>query len=154
MGSSPTSCIEEPCRVSTGLFLLLFIQKTSRFQPRIGVELHIVVKIGDDSVNCKEVQSNILLFFQDELEIEQLELFLEHIEHCEACREELEVYYTLHRAMQILEDNQEYEHTNYQIDIEWELYRAKEKCKRFRRRRVQKNLLFVFLVIATCILIF
>lgn len=105
-------------------------------------------------MNCKEVQGNILLFFQDKLEIEQLELFLEHIEHCEACREELEVYYTLHIAMQMLEDNPEYTGSEGQIDLDTELYYAKEKCKRFHRRRIQKNLLFLFLVVVTCVVIF
>ena len=104
-------------------------------------------------MNCKEVQSSILLFFQDKLEIEQLELFLEHMEHCEACREELEVYYTLHIAMQMLEDTPVYTSVN-ERDLNKELYRAREKCKRFRRRRIEKNLLFIVLVVVTCILIF
>ncbi len=105
-------------------------------------------------MNCKEVQSKILLFFEDELEIEQLELFLEHIERCETCREELEVYYTFHIAMQMLEDNPAHMGAEGQIDLYKELYRAREKCKRFRRRRIEKNILFVFLVVVTCILIF
>lgn len=111
--------------------------------------------IGADFMNCKEVQSKILLFFEDELEIEQLELFLEHIEHCETCREELEVYYTLHVAMRLLEESNESSyHSNYQIDLERELYRARERCKKFHRRRLQKTILFLFLIVATCILIF
>ena len=105
-------------------------------------------------MNCKEVQSNILLFFQDKLEIEQLELFLDHMEHCEACREELEVYYTLHRALQILEDKPYASGSNGKVDLERKLYRAREQCRRFRRRLVEKNLFFVFLVVVTCILIF
>ena len=105
-------------------------------------------------LKCKEVQSKILPFFQGELEVKQLEPFLEHIENCETCREELEVYYTLYIAMQMLEDKQNTVSANGKIDLERELHRAKEQCKRVRRRRVQKNLLFVFLVVATCILIF
>ena len=105
-------------------------------------------------MNCREAQRNISLFLQEKLDIEEIELFLEHIETCETCREELEVYYTLHTAIEILEDNQEYAHTNYQIDVKRELYLAKEKCKRIRRRRIEKHLLWIFLVVITCILIF
>ena len=107
-----------------------------------------------DSTKCKEIQSNILPFFQGKLDIKQLELFLEHMEYCETCREELEVYYTLHVAMQMLEDSSDYAGSEEQIDLDRELYYAREKCKRFHRRRIQKNLLFLFLVIVTCVLIF
>ena len=105
-------------------------------------------------MNCKEAQSKIPLFLHEKLDIEDIELFLEHMEMCKTCREELEVYYTLHTALEILEDNQEYAHNNYQIDLKRELYLAKEKCKRIRRRRVEKHLLWIFLVVITCILIF
>ena len=107
-----------------------------------------------DSTKCKEIQSNILPFFQGKLDIKQLELFLDHIEYCETCREELEVYYTLHTAMQILEDKHHSNESNGKIDLERELYRAREQCRRFHRRRAEKNVLFVFLVVVTCILIF
>ena len=103
---------------------------------------------------CKEVQSNILPFFQGKLDIKQLELFLDHIEDCETCREELEVYFTLHTAMQILEDKHQANGTNEKLDLGKELYRAREQCRRFHRRRVEKNALFVFLVVVTCVLIF
>ncbi len=104
-------------------------------------------------MNCKETQNNISLFVQEKLNMEQLELFLEHIENCSVCREELEVYYTLHTAMQILEENLEYEHTNYQIDLKWELEKSKDKLRKTKRNRIEKHVLFVIIAIVIGIFI-
>lgn len=98
-------------------------------------------------MNCKETQDKIQFFLQEALELEQLNLFLEHIERCETCREELEVYYTLYTGMQILEEETHNEKNGYEINLQKELERVKEKFRRARRKKMQKNILLFVLII-------
>ena len=44
-------------------------------------------------MECKEVQKNIPAFLNDELTGKAAELFLNHIEECPECREELSIQY-------------------------------------------------------------
>ncbi len=97
-------------------------------------------------MNCRETQKNISLFLEKKLELEQLEEFLEHIERCNDCKEELEVYYTLYTAMRILEEDTNYKNISYKIDLKRELERAKEKCKRAKRKKMQKSLFLYILI--------
>ncbi len=97
-------------------------------------------------MNCRETQKNISLFLEKKLELEQLEEFLEHIECCNDCKEELEVYYTLYTAMRILEEDTNYKNISYKIDLKRELERAKEKCRRAKRKKMHKSLLLYILI--------
>lgn len=44
---------------------------------------------------CREAESLVTPYIRHELSDEKLEEFLEHIETCENCKEELEIYYTV-----------------------------------------------------------
>ena len=46
-------------------------------------------------MDCKKTESLVMPYIRNELTDEDLEGFLEHIETCENCREELEIYYTV-----------------------------------------------------------
>lgn len=44
-------------------------------------------------MTCKEAQAMVIPYINQELTIEELEPFLEHVRMCKECREELEIYY-------------------------------------------------------------
>ncbi|MFR4440147.1 MAG: anti-sigma factor family protein [Hungatella sp.] len=44
---------------------------------------------------CKEAESYVMPYIRHQMPEEKLEEFLEHVETCENCREELEIYYTV-----------------------------------------------------------
>ena len=46
-------------------------------------------------MKCHDVQRMISGFIEEKLTDEQLEGFLEHIENCQDCYDELEVYYMI-----------------------------------------------------------
>ncbi len=99
-------------------------------------------------MNCKETQENIPLFLEGKLELQQLNLFLEHIESCKVCKEELEVYYTFYAAIKILEEDSDCKPNSCEIDLRKELARAKEKLKQAKRKKMQKSLLlYIFIII-------
>ena len=46
-------------------------------------------------MNCKEAEALVMPYIRNQLTDEELEGFLEHIDECANCREELEIYYTV-----------------------------------------------------------
>ncbi len=44
-------------------------------------------------MKCTEAERMVIPYLKDELNIEQLDAFLEHIETCDNCMEELEIHY-------------------------------------------------------------
>lgn len=51
-------------------------------------------------MDCKRFQELINDFIYDKIEYsEDLEEFLEHAKNCESCKEELELYYSIHRGL-------------------------------------------------------
>lgn len=55
-------------------------------------------------MNCELFQKKIRDFVFDKIEYsEDLEEFLLHAKKCEDCREELELYYTIHRGLEDVE---------------------------------------------------
>lgn len=57
-------------------------------------------------MTCNEAQRYITPFINDELEPDKIEGFLNHVERCSECREELEVYYTLLNGMKQLNEEE------------------------------------------------
>ena len=56
-------------------------------------------------MDCRTVQHNSMPYIKGTMDESELEAFLEHIEKCETCREELEVYYTVYYAIQRLDQD-------------------------------------------------
>lgn len=77
-------------------------------------------------MTCTETQSLIKAFINDELNINEQEEFIQHIESCPNCREELEVYYAILTAMKQLDEDK-----NLSGDYSQEL---KEKIEHTRER--------------------
>lgn len=51
--------------------------------------------MGDMMSDCKYFQNLIHAFEHDKLSLKSRELFIEHLDNCKDCREELEIYYLI-----------------------------------------------------------
>lgn len=56
-------------------------------------------------MTCIKAQGLITAYINNELAIDELEEFIEHVQGCEECMEELEVYYALLTAMKQLDED-------------------------------------------------
>lgn len=54
-------------------------------------------------MNCKEVEKMIPLFLEDDLDTEDLREFMDHIEGCDECKEELAIQFLVTEGMARLE---------------------------------------------------
>lgn len=108
--------------------------------------------LGDEKMDCKEAQSKIDLFVKDNLDIKTLKLFLDHVEQCDDCKDELEVYFTLYTGMQILEDEKD-SGINYRVDLERKLRRAEDMIRFERLHRFRKVLILIVIALFIAIMI-
>lgn len=56
-------------------------------------------------MNCREVQSQIIPFIEGKLTDEQNIQFIEHVEHCSECYDDLEVYFIIFAGFRQLDDD-------------------------------------------------
>lgn len=56
-------------------------------------------------MDCKRVMELMTQFINDQLDAEDVQAFLDHIDSCPECREELEVNYSLMTAMKQLDED-------------------------------------------------
>jgi hypothetical protein len=54
-------------------------------------------------LTCREAEKMVMPYIDNELNEAELEAFIQHVELCPACREELEIYYTVFLGLRQLE---------------------------------------------------
>lgn len=79
-------------------------------------------------MKCKEVEKLIPLFLEDELDTEDLRDFMEHIETCGECKEELSIQFLVSEGMARLESGNVF---NLQNELKARMENA-EHTLRFR----------------------
>lgn len=94
-----------------------------------------------------EAQRNILPFINDQMTLEQAEIFLDHIKTCADCREELEVTYTLLTAMKQLDEDRELSN-NYKQDLDRKIAEVEERIRKEKASRVRKRFLLFSVIFA------
>ena len=97
-------------------------------------------------MTCMEAQALITPFINDKIEIATLEEFLDHVEGCKECKEELEVYYALLTAMKQLEEDEEVS-ADYAKELENKLVEARELILKTKIVHIRKRILFFVVVI-------
>ena len=83
-------------------------------------------------MDCKEIQKWYIPFIDDELSPKELAAFLEHLDTCQDCREEYDIYYMMFTGIRHLE--QDPVKGSVWIDSGQKLGYAAEYLKRCRRR--------------------
>jgi|GEM_PF-1844997 hypothetical protein len=77
-------------------------------------------------MTCNKVQNMITPFINNKLSIKEMDEFLQHIDSCANCSEELEFYYTLLTAMKQLDEDKNLS-TNFKNDLATKINRAEDR---------------------------
>jgi len=77
-------------------------------------------------MNCKQVAKRIPAFLQDELQMRELEAFLEHVEKCPECREELTIQFLVTEGLARLERGEDFD---IERDMEMKIQMAKQTIR-------------------------
>ncbi len=87
-------------------------------------------------MTCKETERLVMPYIKDELTDEELGQFLEHMESCPDCREELEIYFTVNVGITQLDS----EVGNYNIKgaLEAAIEQSKQRLQVIRCIKIAK----------------
>ena len=98
-------------------------------------------------MTCKEADKAIPLFLDDDLDNQDLAEFLNHIDTCPECKEELTIQFLVKTGMQRLEDGDTF---NLKFELD-NLLKGASKRLKGRRRLVGVSLLLEVIVLALAI---
>lgn len=102
-------------------------------------------------MNCIDVQRLIMPFINDELDMEQLEDFVHHVNSCPDCMEELEVYYVLLAGMKQLDEDKELSNDFHQ-DLVNILRQTDERIIHFKFLHIRKRIILIILIAIVAII--
>lgn len=98
-------------------------------------------------MTCRKVQSLITPFIYDKLNnIKEMEEFIEHVQSCPECREELEVYYALLTAMEQLDTDKTLS-DNFSLELKNKLEKEQEKIVHSRFLFFQKKIRLLLMIL-------
>ena len=100
-------------------------------------------------MTCKEAESLVMPYIKNELTDEELFEFLEHIEQCPECREELEIYFTVDVGIRQLDS----ETGNYNIKgaLETAIEQSRERLEAVRLVKIVRYAVSTLSVMALII---
>ena len=58
-------------------------------------------------MDCRTAEGMVSSYIKHDLPLNELEEFLDHVQNCSSCYDELETYFIVHEAMQQLDEKQE-----------------------------------------------
>lgn len=99
-------------------------------------------------MECKKIQKLFIPFIDDQLSVKELADFLDHMETCQDCREEYEIYYTMIMGMRYLEEDSAKENW---VDPWEKLHYAQDYLTKYRILRMEKIAILVMICVG-CIL--
>ena len=106
-------------------------------------------------IDCRQAETLVARYIKHTLSTDELEEFLDHIEHCSSCYDELETYFIVHEVTHQLDDDS----SDSVLDFKKLLEQDIRKSRRYIRKKKASWLMFgvsICLLIATiaAILIF
>ena len=98
-------------------------------------------------MTCMKAQSQITAFINDKLEIDELDEFTKHIQSCDECKEELEVYYALLTAMKQLDEDRDLS-IDFNQELKEKIDRAQVKIIHLRYNFYRKKGVLLMIIIS------
>lgn len=104
-------------------------------------------------MDCRTVQQKIMPYIERKLPDEEMEEFLDHVENCPSCNDELEVYFTIYYALQKL-DSDDTESFDMQEILKEDMEKMRNRLQKHESVRFIKKFLYVLLGMAIGIIMF
>ena len=103
-------------------------------------------------MKCEDAIKNMARFVNHNMTTKELGEFLEHIDTCPSCYEELETYYTVAIALHYLDQN-DGEGYNIPLRLKHNLEEARNRVRREKRYYVILHVLLIVLVVTLLIML-
>lgn len=97
-------------------------------------------------MNCQTAESMVNRYIEHDLSVEELEDFLEHVENCPSCYDELETYFIVHAAMRQLDEESGESSLDFRELLEDDIHSSKRYIVKKKFRRALSGLGFCVLI--------
>lgn len=98
-------------------------------------------------MTCMDAQNLITPFILGQLDLVKLEEFINHINECPVCMEELDVYYALLTSMKQLDEDEELS-DNYSEDLKKKIKYYEDFIRKNKVRRIRKRFYLLFMIVS------
>ncbi|WP_253288551.1 anti-sigma factor family protein [Blautia sp. MSJ-19] len=102
-------------------------------------------------IDCRIAESMVTKYINHTLSINELEEFLDHIEHCSSCYDELETYFIVHEAIQQLDEKDDGSVLDFRELLEQDIRRTRRHIRQKRWLHFLSVLLFSAVLIAVAV---
>lgn len=103
-------------------------------------------KTGGKSMNCQTAESMVNRYIEHDLSVNELEDFLDHVENCPSCYDELETYFIVHAAMRQLDEESGDSSLDLRELLEDDIRRSKHYILKMKFRRALSGVGFCTLI--------
>ena len=99
-------------------------------------------------MNCRIAEGMVNRYIDHTLPLNDLEDFLEHIEKCSSCYDELATYFIVHKAMQQLDDNDSGSVMDFKSLLEQDIRKSRRYIRKKKLGRFSVGVLLCILIVA------
>ena len=99
-------------------------------------------------IDCRVAETMVTHYINHSLSVDELEEFLDHIEHCSSCYDELETYFIVHEAIQQLDESEDGSVLDFRKLLEQDIRRSRRHIRQKRWLHFISVLLFTAVLIA------
>lgn len=103
-------------------------------------------------IDCRQAETLVARYIKHTLSTDELEEFLDHIEHCSSCYDELETYFIVHEAIQQLDEKEDGTVLDFRELLEQDIRRSRRYIRQKRWLHFLSVIFFMAVVIAGCII--
>lgn len=97
-------------------------------------------------MNCQTAEGMVNRYIEHTLSLDELQEFLDHVENCSSCYDELETYFIVHEAMQQLDEQNGESVLDFRELLEEDIHKSKRYILRKKFRRAVTGLSFCGLI--------
>ena len=101
-----------------------------------------------ENMNCRIAEGMVNKYIDHTLPLNDLEDFLEHIEKCSSCYDELATYFIVHKAMQQLDDNDSGSVMDFKRLLEQDIRKSRRYIRKKKLGRFSVGVLLCILIVA------
>ena len=98
-------------------------------------------------MDCRTAEGMVSSYIKHDLPLNELEEFLDHVQNCSSCYDELETYFIVHEVTQQLDDDSSDSVLDFKKLLEQDIHRTR------RHIRQKKGLHFLSLLLFSTVLV-
>lgn len=102
-------------------------------------------------IDCRQAEAMVTKYINHTLSTNELEDFLDHIEHCSSCYDELETYFIVHKAIQQLDEKEDGTVYNFRKLLEQDIHRTRRHIRQKRGLHFLSLLLFSTVLVSAAL---